>query len=202
MTGKFVIAALGSDHDRSTFSSGVDALDRYLRQQVSQDIRRRATACYVAIDEDTTRIAGYYTLAAAGVMLGDLPESLREKLPRYPSVPVARMGRLAIDLAYRGRKLGAALLWDATMRSLRSEIPVFALVVDAKDDQAKSFYLHHGFTPFGTQPRQLVLPLTNLGGQPSRTEPGSDETGFGETPAVIWLAFPKPTQQSAKNPRS
>jgi hypothetical protein len=58
--------------------------------------------------------------------------------------------------------LGSALLWDAVQRSLRSEVAVFALVFDAKDDQAETFYRHHGFVAFGSQSRQLVLPLTNL----------------------------------------
>ena len=61
-----------------------------------------------------------------------------------------------------GASSEARLLWDAVARSLRSEIAVFALIVDAKDDQAEAFYLHHGFVPFGSQPRQLVLPLTKL----------------------------------------
>ena len=163
MTATFLIAALGPDHDRAGFSCGVEALDRYFREQVTQDVRRRATACYVAIDAATSRVAGYYTLAAGGVLLSDLPEALAKQLPRYPSVPVARLGRLAVDTAYRGRKLGAALLWDAVARSLRSEIAVFALVVDAKDDRAGSFYRHHGFVPFGGRLGQLVLPLAKLG---------------------------------------
>jgi ribosomal protein S18 acetylase RimI-like enzyme len=71
---------------------------------------------------------------------------------------------LAVDQAFRGRKLGSALLWDALQRSLRSEVAIFALVVDAKDDQAVAFYLHHGFVPLGGQPaaRHLVLPLTRF----------------------------------------
>ncbi len=160
---EFIVEALGPDHDRSGFSCGVEALDRYFREQVTQDVRRRATACYVAVAATgSKRIAGYYTLAASGIPLADLPAGLAKKLPRYPLVPVARLGRLAVDQAYRGRKLGGALLWDAIERSLRSEIAVFALVVDAKDDQAATFYRHHGFEPFGSQPRQLVLPLAKL----------------------------------------
>jgi predicted GNAT family N-acyltransferase len=69
---------------------------------------------------------------------------------------------LAVDQAYRGRKLGSALLWDAIARSLCSEIAVFALIVDAKDEHAKTFYLHHGFVPFSSQHRQLVLSLAQL----------------------------------------
>lgn len=140
----------------------MEALDRYFREQVTQDVRRRATVCYVALDETTAKVAGYYTLAAAGVALVDLPEVLAKRLPRYPSVPVARLGRLAVDQGYRGQHLGGALLWDAAMRASRSEIAVYALVVDAKDDQAVRFYCHHGFVTFGSLPRQLMLPLANL----------------------------------------
>jgi ribosomal protein S18 acetylase RimI-like enzyme len=162
MAGEFLIEALAPGHDREGFSCGVEALDRYFRTQVTQDVRRRATACYVAVDASSGKIAGYYTLAAAGIPLAEMPAALVRRLPRYPSVPVARLGRLAVDQAYRGRRLGGALLWDAIERSLRSEIAVFALVVDAKDEQAIEFYRHHGFVSFGSQPRQLVLPLTNI----------------------------------------
>jgi predicted GNAT family N-acyltransferase len=161
MAVPFVVEALNASHDRAGFSCGVEALDRYFWKQVTQDVRRRVTACYVALDGQAVKVAGYYTLAAAGIPLAEMPAELLKRLPRYPSVPVARLGRLAVDHAYRGRKLGAALLWDAIQRSLRSEIAVFALVVDAKDDQTVAFYRHHGFVAFGSQPRQLVLPLTN-----------------------------------------
>ncbi len=72
------------------------------------------------------------------------------------------MGRLAVDQAYQGRKLGAALLWNAASRAARSEVMVFALVVDAKDEQAEAFYLHHGFINFGSLPLCLALPLANI----------------------------------------
>jgi GNAT superfamily N-acetyltransferase len=133
-----------------------------LQKQVTQDVRRRATACYVATAVSEAKVAGYYTLAAAGVLLAEMPIELAERLPRYHFVPVARLDRLAVDRTYHGRKLGSALLWDAVQRYRRSEVAVFALVVDAKDDQAETFYRHHDFITFGSQPRQLVLPLTNL----------------------------------------
>ena len=162
MSASFLIEALGANHDRAGFTSGVDALDRYFREQVTQDVRRRATACYVAMEEPGVRVAGFYTLAAAGVPLADMPTELAKKLPRYPSVPVARLGRLAVDQEFRGRKLGSALLWDALMRSHRSEIAVFAVVVDAKDDQAAAFYRYHGFMPLGEKPMHLIISLSNL----------------------------------------
>lgn len=162
MTGAFLVEPLGPRHDRVRFSSGVEVLDRYLREQASQDVRRRATACFIAVETPGGLIAGYYTLAADGVPLADLPVSLAKRLPRYPSVPVARLGRLAVDRAYRGRKLGRALLIDAGMRAMRSEIAAFALVVDAKDERAEAFYRRHDFVPFGDQPMQLILPLATL----------------------------------------
>lgn len=157
-----IIEVLDQKHDRTSFCCGVEALDRYFRQQVTQDIKRRATACYVALDSSNNKIVGYYTLAAGGVALTDIPEALAKKLPRYPSVPVARLGRLAVEQSYRGQKLGGVLLWDAIGRALRSEIAVYAIVVDAKDEQAEAFYLHYHFVKFGSLPKQLMLPLTNV----------------------------------------
>jgi GNAT superfamily N-acetyltransferase len=162
VAGPYRIEALGPHHDRATFACGVPALDRYLREQAAQDMRRRVTACYLAVETGTGQVAGYYTLAAAGIPLGDLPEPLAKRLPRYPSVPVARLGRLAVGQAHQGRQLGAALLWDAATRAARSEVAVFALVVDAKDDQAEAFYRHHGFLAFGSLARQLILPLAKI----------------------------------------
>ncbi len=155
----FIIEPLSSSHDRTEFACGVEALDRYFRQQVGQDVRRRATACFVARETSTGRIAGFYTLAAGGIPLVEMPASLAKRLPRYPSVPVARLGRLAAAIAYQGLQLGAALLWDAIDRANRSELAVYALVVDAQDEQAEQFYRHHGFIAFPSRPRTPILPL-------------------------------------------
>jgi ribosomal protein S18 acetylase RimI-like enzyme len=162
VTAPFPVTPLGADHDRAGFSSGVAALDRYFREQASQDVRRRVTACYVAVEAATGRVAGFYTLAAGGILLRDVPDKLATRLPRYPSVPIARLGRLAVDTEFRGRKLGAMLLWDAASRAARSEVAVFALVVDAKDAAAEAFYRHHGFAGFGDEPRHLILSITNF----------------------------------------
>jgi GNAT superfamily N-acetyltransferase len=159
MTGSFLIEPLGPGHDHAEFACGVDALDHYFREQAGQDMRRRVTACFVAREIATNRVAGFYTLAAGGVLLAKLPVRLAKRLPRYPAVPIARLGRLAVARAWHGRKLGGALLWDAVDRARRSEVAVYALVVDAKDEQAESFYLHHGFVPFSDTPGTLVLPL-------------------------------------------
>ena len=164
MSERFEVVVLDRHHDRKAFGCGVEPLDRYFREQASQDVKRRATACYVAVELATGKVAGYYTLAAAGVPLGELPDELVKKLPRYPSVPVARLGRLAVDLAFRGQKLGGALVWDAVSRAIRSEVAVAALVVDAKDDAAAAFYRHLGFESLTGDALTLVMSLTKLRG--------------------------------------
>jgi GNAT superfamily N-acetyltransferase len=146
-----------SGHDRSRFDCGNEALNLYFRKQVSQDIRRSFTACYVLVDKHCQVIAGYYTLSAGGVLFSEIPDA--SKLPKYPTVPVARMGRLAIDLRYQGQRLGNAILVDALERVKRSGIGIYALAVDAKDEKAASFYLYHGFIRLVSQPLILFLPL-------------------------------------------
>ena len=154
----FLLASLDASHDHATFQSDSQPLNRYLKEQATQDIRRRVAACFVAL-ADEWRIAGYYTLASASLLLADLPASTGKKLPRYPTVPAIRMGRLAVDQAFKGQGLGGALLVDALDRSLRAEIAAFALVVDAKDAAAAAFYRHHGFMALPDSPLTLFLPL-------------------------------------------
>lgn len=148
-----------ADHDRTGFSCGEPALDRYFQTQVTQDARRRVSNCFVAVEAASGQVAGYYTIAAASISLTDLPQEIAKRLPRYPSIPAARIGRLAIADRFKKRGLGAALLADAARRSMQSPPAVFALVVDAKNDDSVAFYEHHGFERFAGQPRTLFLPL-------------------------------------------
>ena len=158
MSPTYRIFPLDREGERSGFHCGVEAQDRYFHERVTQDIRRRITTCFVARD-DKHRVAGFYTLAATSLLLADLPEVTAKKLPRYPTVPAIRLGRLAVDQAVRGQGLGGALLADALSRAIDSGIAAFALVVDAKDAEATAFYEHHGFNPLANQPRTLFLPL-------------------------------------------
>ena len=127
------------------------------------DQGRRAATCFVAVEQATQQVAAYYTLAAASIALGDMPEALQKKLPRYPSVAAVRMGRLAVAAPAAGRGLGAALLADALARSARAGIAAWALLVDAKDRAAADFYLHHGFSAFDGKRLMLFMPLGGLG---------------------------------------
>ncbi len=159
MTAPYRIERLAKQN-RKTFDCGVDRLNRYLKQQASQDERRNVAACYLLIEQATDRVAGFYTLSAGSVLLADLPPEKAKKLPRYPTVPVGRIGRLAVDEDFKGQKLGGVLLVDAISRSSNSELGIYAMVVDAKDEDAVRFYEHHGFIAFGSAPQVLFLPLS------------------------------------------
>lgn len=137
------------------------ALDEYLTARATQDIKRRAANCFVALD-DEGRIAGYYTLAATSINLTDIAQAEVKKLPRYPLVPAALVGRLAIDENFQGKKLGAALLIDAAARACKSDAAIYALIVDAKGATARAFYAHLGFTHFASKPMSFYMPLATL----------------------------------------
>jgi predicted GNAT family N-acyltransferase len=146
------------------FSCGVPALDEYLQKRARQDARKRLAAPFVLANQESRRVAGYYTLCAIGIELGDLPDGIASKLPRYPIIPATLLGRLAVDCAYRGQKLGEHLLLDALHRSWRmsKRIVSFAVVVDAKDEQAEAFYCHYELESFAMFHSRLFLPMRRI----------------------------------------
>ncbi|MDD5029971.1 MAG: GNAT family N-acetyltransferase [Rhodoferax sp.] len=148
-------------HDRAGFVCGVPALDAYLAQLASQHVRKGVSAVYVLVDTEHPReVLGYYTLSAAELDATQLSAADRPHLPRYP-VPCFRMGRLACRLDRRAQGLGGVLLGCAVARCLqaRKQVTALALLVDAKDKQARAFYLHYGFTQCADLPMRLYLPL-------------------------------------------
>ena len=162
---EFRIEPLSRQHDRATFSCGVEPLDRYLRQQAMQDADRRAAVPYILLTADN-RIAGYYTLSSAIILATEVsPEIARQqRWPRYPELPATLIGRLASSLAFRGRGIGKFLLMDALHRAwLQSQhIASLAIVVDAKDESARQFYLRYDFLSFPDRPNRLFLPMKTV----------------------------------------
>ena len=157
---RLVIEPLGPHHDRASFSSAEPALDDYIRRQAAQDAGRRVAQVFVAVADKPREIIGYYTLSAASFGKQDLPIRLAKRLPHYP-VPAAIIGRLAIDLRSQGQGLGEFLLLDAILRVVHASnaIGVYAVIVDAKNDQAAAFYKRYGFMPFPSTSSRLFLPL-------------------------------------------
>lgn len=164
MTGPaYRIEPLSDDHDRSAFRCSATVLTRYFHERVMQDVRRRITACFLCLSAEED-IVGYYTLASSSVALTALPDALSKRLPRYPSIPAVRMGRLAIAEGFQGQGLGSALLADALRRASGAEIAAYALIVDAKDAEAARFYTHHGFIAMTDAALTLFLPLASVKG--------------------------------------
>ncbi len=155
----FRVEPLGEGHDRNSFRCGEAVLDKYFQTQATQDIRRRIANCFVAVEEGTGTVAGFYTLSAASIPFVDLPPEEIKRLPRYPTLPAVRIGRLAVDERFQGRGLGAALLMNAAERTMRTDAAAFTLLVDAKNDRAVAFYRRYGFRTLVSQPRTLFLPL-------------------------------------------
>lgn len=158
---KLRVEPLVPSHDRSWFESGVEPLDRYLRTQASQDARKNMAAPFVLLLADGT-IAGYYTLSSTSVQLAELPAQTVRKLPRYPLVPATLLGRLAVDRRHQGKGYGRFLMADALYRAVRSEIASFAVIVDAKDENARRFYERESFLPFPDQPMKLFRPMADI----------------------------------------
>ena len=158
------LEALASHHDREGFSCGVDSLDRYLRTQASQDVRRKANGVFILVEPDKpSAVLGYYTLCATALAPGDIPTAARKHVPRYPMVSATLVGRLAISEARQGERLGAMLLADAVQRAYASAATVGSsmLVVDAINERAAAFYQGNGFVRLPDSLR-LALPMSTL----------------------------------------
>lgn len=158
------IVALCDGHDRVAFTCGVDSLDRYFRSQAGQDVRRRANGVFVLVDPASPeRVLGYYTLSATALPPGEVPETARKHIPRYPLVSATLIGRLAIAADRQGQRLGALILVDALRRALGSAETVGSsmVVVDALDAGAARFYAAHGFIRLSESSR-LVLPMRTI----------------------------------------
>jgi GNAT superfamily N-acetyltransferase len=156
----YVIRPLDDAVEKDDFHCGQQDLDVYFRRYASQDVRRGVARVFVATPPDESRRpAGFFSLSAGSVSAEDLPLELARKLPRYP-VPVALLGRLAVDQTFKGRGLGSIMLSDACKKVIQASrvLAVAALLVDAKDPLAAAFYRHFGFTALPGLPDRLLLP--------------------------------------------
>lgn len=162
---KFRFEPLGAKHDRAAFSCGQERLDTYLKQQASQDVRKRVAAVYV-ITPDGKIVAGYYTLSQYAVDAGVLPEEVARKLrvPKYDKLPATLLGRLARDEQFRGYGLGEILLMGALKRALEHSrnIASLAVVVDAKDEKTAEFYRSYGFIKLPDHYHRLFIPMRTV----------------------------------------
>lgn len=161
---KYNIEPLGN-HDRAAFSCGNAALDRYIREQASQDVKRALAAVFVITASDAPRtILSYYTLSSRELKTEQLPSELAKKSGRYGYVGVTLLGRLAVDERCKGQGLGAFTLLSALEKSLTAtrNVASWAVFVDAIDDVAANFYRKYGFLELPEDKRKLFLPMRTI----------------------------------------
>jgi ribosomal protein S18 acetylase RimI-like enzyme len=148
---------LTTDHQIDSFRCGVASLDDWLNRRAMQNQLGGTSRTYVVADGQ--RVVGYYALSSGALDLKDAPGPIKRNMPN--PIPLALMGRIAVDMAWHGYGLGAALLQDAVQRTMQagSILGIRGLLVHALSEPAKAFYEHHGFTASPTQPMTLILSL-------------------------------------------
>ena len=158
------ISPLAKTHERKSFDCGHEDLNRYLREQARQDAEKRVAAPFVLTQPRDPKVLGFYTLSSSIIPVEELPPDLMKRLPRYGQLPVTLLGRLAVDRSAGGQGVGEFLLVDALRRSLEAaqQIAAMAVIVDAKNERAESFYRHFDFQPFQQTPLRLFLPMAQI----------------------------------------
>jgi predicted GNAT family N-acyltransferase len=153
-------------HCRTDFCCGQENLDNYIYKQASQDVKRKVSTVFVLIDtaDPKLNILGYYTLSSYTIEIENLDQSFAKNLPRYPQLPATLLGRLAIDNQQKGKGFGELMLLDALKKTLSAskQIASLAIIAEALDDSAVSFYLKYGFQKFIQNPIKLYLPIKSI----------------------------------------
>ncbi len=150
-------------HNRKDFDCGKELLNSYLKNQAGQDVKRKLSACFILIENNTGFIQGYYTLSNNSISLSSFSEQIQKKLPKsYTSIPTTLLGRLAIDKKFQGQGIGKILLIDALKKSysISKEIGSFGIVVDPIDDEAKSFYQKYNFIELPDSKKMFIATKT------------------------------------------
>jgi hypothetical protein len=150
-------------HRREGFNCESAELTNFLKKQARREMEAKSSVCFVLTPVDCAgKIAGFYTLSAASLILSELPDRFTKKLPRYPQVPATLLGRLARDLAFKGSGIGPLLLRDAMARGLLHSVEIGSafLLVDAKDARAAAFYARFGFLSLDES--RMFLPMDEV----------------------------------------
>jgi GNAT superfamily N-acetyltransferase len=150
------VETLDRSHAVEAFNCGTEPLNAYLKRFAFANQSAGGAKSYVAVSAGT--VVGYYSLSTAQVEYGHAPERLRKGLARHP-IPVILLARLAVDMTWQGKGLGAALLSDALRRIVAAAdiVGVRAVMTHAKDETARRFYEHFDFDPSPIEPLHMFL---------------------------------------------
>jgi GNAT superfamily N-acetyltransferase len=155
------IQKLAARHDVTAFDCGRPALNQFLQRFALLSQQASSSQTYVACRG--ARVAGYYSLAVGAVARDQAPPRTARGLARHP-VPVMILARLAVDRADQGAGLGRALLKDALLRTAKAAdiAGIRALVVHAKDEEARRWYGQFDFDPSPSDPLHLFLVMEDI----------------------------------------
>jgi GNAT superfamily N-acetyltransferase len=155
--------AITRKHDRAAFDCGDAALNEFLLRYARQSHDLGAAKTFLAIDDASKAIVGFYSLAPASLAYERTPNVARRALARH-EVAGFRLARIAVHLAAQGRGLGGQLLLAAGRRCLAvaAEVGGTILLIDAKNNRAAAWYASYGAVPLLDTERTLVLPLATL----------------------------------------
>lgn len=169
---QYLIEPWRREHDASEFSCGFERLDRYIKQQASWDMTSKSSLVFVLTEPRSKVIRAYYSLSSLGILLADLPEKIRKKLPRYPQISATLLGRLAVDANYKKFRLGELMLFDAQKNALQgarttvgSALFVVDVLLPSKDElkagirDPLAFYTQYGFLLFPGNDRRVFKPI-------------------------------------------
>jgi ribosomal protein S18 acetylase RimI-like enzyme len=156
----FHVEPLSPKHDRAGFVCGNDRIDKYFRETVTQDAKRRLANCFVVVETATGKLAGFYTLTSSSMLLNQIPEDLRKKLPGRVPIGVALIGWLGRHVDFTGKGVGEKLLVDAIRTVAGASVASHAIIVDAIDEKAIEFYHGYGFVSLGVETSgRMYLPV-------------------------------------------
>ncbi len=150
--------------NRLNFDCGVDSLNAYLKKYAWQNFKKNVGVTILAFERGKlNKIIGYYTVSMAQIDFEHLPPEGSKWLLHYP-VHAMRIGRLAVDRSAQSKGVGSALLRDALQRAiaLSTEVGTSIILLDAINEQAKSYYEHYGFVALEDLTLALVLPATTI----------------------------------------
>jgi GNAT superfamily N-acetyltransferase len=155
---------LGKQHRLDEFACGVTALDDWLKRHARSAQASDSARVFVVTIEDGETVVGYHALAAAQVTPEEATARALKGQPRARPVPAILLARLAVDQGHQGAGLGRSLLQDAVLRCLGAADAIGArvLLVHAKGEGAKEWYLQFGFEESPTDPLHLLMLLKDI----------------------------------------